>query len=141
MYLITKATRNGSKTIHISMKLETILQILHTNDMMDVVALAVQIDNNLQTNNKASGDNIKVEVSKEQLTKMGLQRRTGDNERHSHWSTILLPVISCNQYALKKKYCVNIAGELKWVDESENSLSDVEPTSAPIASEEAALPQ
>ncbi len=109
------------------MKLETILQILYSNNLTDVITRAIQIDNNIISNDKPVGQFVIVEVTTDELTRMGLKRKNGGE----YWTKVALKIEAYNQYALKEKYLVCIGNQSRWVEDTNGCPSEVEFIDAP----------
>jgi len=107
------------------MNLDTILRILYANNMTEVIVLATQIDNHVESPaDKMAGQPINVRVSKDDLSKLGMKPKNSDTREH--WFNIQLPILAVNQYSLKDKYLVEVLGKAKWVDGEEYSGGEVE---------------
>lgn len=102
------------------MKLEIILQLLYTNDLQDVVARAVQIENSISLP-YAVGDLILVSVSKHDLP---LGKTFKGNEYNG---LLLLPVAAINVYSIAKPYLVTLPnGKTEWASASSGRNAPVE---------------
>lgn len=95
------------------MKLETILQILYANKMEDVIALAVMLDNNIETVEKYPiGEVIPVEIGNSEIEPLGI--RFEDRS----YGNYPCEVIGINKYALDKRYLVKKPnGKSVWVSD------------------------
>lgn len=104
---------------HINMKLEIILQLLYTNDLQDIVARAVQIENNISLPH-AVGDRLLVQISKHDLP---ADKQFASKEHYGHVS---LPIVAVNVYSINKPYLVNLpSGKSGWYAESSSSKDSI----------------
>lgn len=103
------------------MKLDIILQLLFANDMKDIVARAVQIENGIALP-YGVGSKMLVECSKSELPE-GYKFK-GDN---SSWGWVLLEVIAVNIFSLTTPYLVILPnGTNKWTKEPGNRTTATE---------------
>lgn len=105
---------------NINMKLETILQLLYTNGHQDLVARAVQIDNNIPMPLKA-GDIATINIHKSDLP-------AGKTFKGDSWGNIPVVIELVNPYDLGTPYLVTMPnGKQQWVkgDEDKRSVAEI----------------
>lgn len=95
------------------MKLETVLQLLYSNDLQDVVARAVQIDNNIAMPYKV-GDMLLLNIPKSKLPE-------GRKFKGEGWGNVYVKIEVVNAYSLDKPYLIALPnGEHEWVKGEDN---------------------
>jgi hypothetical protein len=108
------------------MKLDIILQLLYTNGMQDLVARAVQIENNISMP-FVVGDLIPVDITRYELPEGKQFRDSKGRDSNSHYGQLLLTIESVNPYNLDTPYLVILPnGTTKMVKPSDRtSISEI----------------
>jgi len=119
------------------MKLETILQLLYSNNMTEVITRATQIDNGIQFKYSVT-DSVVTEVHSNDLAKMGLQW-TEKTRRDNRYGYLRGVIIFIDKFDLSTPYVVQFPdGSTKKYGESQ--FRDNQPTSVePIPGQEPAV--
>lgn len=103
------------------MNINTIMNILYQNGMENVVALAVQLDNNIPFTGPQVGDSIIVEVSNDKIKSLG--KKFKDRS----YGYISCPIVAINHHKLDDKYLITLPdGSTKWTRTSDRTSNESE---------------